>query len=388
MRRARILLYCLPVILVACQESSIISTETPALLSLSTANDDWSRVSLAPLRWIPSLGNRTSVGAKGEVVGEMGNSRATLWDGKQFEDLGVYRLTPAGFGGSIELNSKGDVLIGLATESGNASLEPSAAYLWSKGSYTRLTTFDAEFAAGNDINKTGAVVGTRYADGRHRAIVWHNGTVTKLGTLSGDNGSIGVAINDRGEVLGVSYGGEVPGSKPFIWTNGAMTAIPTGGESVVVNRMLLNEDGTFAIGLGDGFLFGDASSVEKVDAPEGGMTLRNLSEGGEVVGNFGIDGNIRAFHWRNGHMTVLDNPAGCANALAFAAVDESLIVGVANGCESGENQAVVWESGQPRILETGVAWGVSENGIVVVRAADGTLALWSSTKHLRAPWVD
>ena len=88
----------------------------------------------------------------------------------------------------------------------------------------------------NGINGAGDVVGTcgptsGFTDGR--AIVWHNGVPTSLGTLAGGTYSSGVAINSFGVVTGTS---NVTGSfqpQTFVTTaNGLLNADPLGGANV------------------------------------------------------------------------------------------------------------------------------------------------------------
>lgn len=86
-----------------------------------------------------------------------------------------------------------------------------------------------------DINHQGDVVGFSNPPGEaplgtfiSHAFLWMNGAATAqdLGTLPGDVLSEAFAINSRGQVVGVSFGG-VNGSHAFIYENGVMTDLNT-----------------------------------------------------------------------------------------------------------------------------------------------------------------
>lgn len=78
----------------------------------------------------------------------------------------------------------------------------------------------------NDVNDIGVIVGSSSnpdSVDRH-AVYWENGTVHDLGMLPGDQYSKAYAVNNKGEIVGVSGGAS--GTQTFLWSAlGGMTSI-------------------------------------------------------------------------------------------------------------------------------------------------------------------
>jgi probable HAF family extracellular repeat protein len=70
-------------------------------------------------------------------------------------------------------------------------------------------------------------------------VLWEDGTIVDLGTVENDTNSGALDINNRGQVVGWSTGGEF-GDRAFVYENGAMTAL--GGYSSQANG--INDSGT------------------------------------------------------------------------------------------------------------------------------------------------
>jgi probable HAF family extracellular repeat protein len=119
------------------------------------------------------------------------------------------------------------------------------AFLWQNGRMRALGSWTVR-----DMNERGQIAGFRVrSDGRYRAVMWQNGRVHDLGVLPGDKFSEAIAINDRGQVIGVSYDSrfhndlEVDGSRPFVWERGRMRALPGLGRSDQGTAISINNRG-------------------------------------------------------------------------------------------------------------------------------------------------
>lgn len=149
-----------------------------------------------------------------QVVGQRGNHAFVYHDGA-FTDLGT-------LGGSSSwasaINQAGQV-------TGMSDVRPDVplthAFRVSDSAMTDLTPSAYVNAGyGNDINSAGVVVGSVWVD-YWRAFVSADGVTVELGTLPGDDSSNGFGINDAGQVVGMSFGGEA-GTRGFLAAEGKM----------------------------------------------------------------------------------------------------------------------------------------------------------------------
>jgi uncharacterized membrane protein len=200
-------------------------------------------------------------------------ANAFLCKGGKITNLGVYPTV----NDPVDDNTEGkavnnsDVVAGNISDGGVG--DPSAgafdAFSWKNGVMTDIAqgTTDGGFVAYADgINKQGEVVGSYDATefipahtglfGYPHGYVYLNGVRTDLGTLAGENAnySYGYAINDAGQVVGVSTngpasafagGGSVPNGTlwyAFLWTNGTMKAIG-GAQSANFRPAAINDNG-------------------------------------------------------------------------------------------------------------------------------------------------
>ena len=102
--------------------------------------------------------------------------------------------------------------------------------LWQGGAARELAPLPGDTDSGTSaINNSGEVVGVSAPDctSPSHAVLWRDGNPTNLGTLGGATGNIAFAINDRGQVVGQS---DLPGDlthQAFLWQNGRMTGLGT-----------------------------------------------------------------------------------------------------------------------------------------------------------------
>lgn len=159
------------------------------------------QVRALPLLEGDSSGAATAINGQGQVVGISGScdqavgrftaKHAVLWDHGQAIALGD--LGGAAWNTPMAINQHGDV-VGFANLPGGAT----------PGSF------------------------------RPHAFLWtRSGGMQDLGTLPGDTRSQALGINDRGQVVGISYGGAA-GARAFLWEKGVMqdlnALVPAGSD--------------------------------------------------------------------------------------------------------------------------------------------------------------
>ena len=120
------------------------------------------------------------------------------------------------------------------------SLQPLHALLWQNGNATDLGNFGGTgHGSGNlalNLNNRGQVVGSSDLPGDtvSHAFLWTEETgMQDLGTLSGDASSSAIAINDSGEIVGVSISPQFS-LRAFVFRNGVMTDLNTIADSPLI----------------------------------------------------------------------------------------------------------------------------------------------------------
>jgi probable HAF family extracellular repeat protein len=304
----------------------------------------WKNGVLADLGALPGNGNSSGSGAinaRGWIAGQSNNgeidptsglpeTRATLWTLNGIVDLGT-------FGGNwslaTTLNNVGQV-VGFACNTIPDPFAPAffpfcatqvRAFLWQDGSLQDLGTLGGPDAVGLYVNQRGLVAGVSYTDATPNEttgiptvhpFLWHNGKMTDLGSLGGTftgafgpDGSEGsLVVNDRGQVIGISTLAEDQTYHPFLWENGSMRDLGTLG--------------------------GDNG------------TALWLTDTGEVVGQADLPGSEHhhAFLWRSGTMTDLGTLG--INSTAIMMNSAGQIVGKSQ-TPDGLLHAFLWEKRGP-----------------------------------------
>ena len=272
-------------------------------------------------------------------------NRAVLWREGKIIDLGT--LPEGGYESEAEsVNSRGQV-VGVAT---NTVPDAYSLFQWSP----QFNFFDP----------------LPYAY-QERAFLWQDGVMTDLGTLGTGTDAWGMAINERGEVIGISYtsstpnqvvtpcvypgtGALIPTQDPFLWENGKMTDLGTLGGTCGFPSWINNHG--HVVGTSDlagdqvqhAFLWTRAKGMQDLGTLGGSDSSASLiNDFGEVVGISSLAGDNQgdAFLW-DGKMHDLGAINGCAAAFAINANRQVVGNWGNNGCSQG---AFLWEDGGPMV---------------------------------------
>jgi probable HAF family extracellular repeat protein len=193
--------------------------------------------------------------------------------------------------------------------------EASGAALWDGDEMAVLPKLGGDTAQAFGINDDGIVVGASNTSpgGPVRACRWENGEVTELPSAS--DGSIGNAINSKGQIAGSS------GSHATLWDGGKITDLGVLGGTTSLGRAI-NDAGQ---------IVGHSTTTEN--------------------GTFGSDGT-HAFLWADGQMTDLGSLPGSDLSFAWDINADSIIAGSAGDPDAANNPnpvkllAVIWVDGE------------------------------------------
>ena len=213
-------------------------------------------------------------------------------------------------------------------------------FRWANGVMTPLPPFPGGLNSyATAVNNRGQIVGwaengvadptcnTAVQTLQFRAVIWEpDGTMKELPPLPGDSTSAATAINDLGEVVGISGAcgiavGGVSAAHSVLWQNGVpMNIGDLGGHSwntpaainnlgtVVGFSLPAGQDGTLNF---EAFLWTQAGGIlrlGKLLASDIRSEALGVNENNQVVGLSVSAGNVpRAFIWQNGVMTDVNN---------------------------------------------------------------------------------
>ncbi len=353
---------------------------------------------------LPSLGGTisrgNSINNQGWIAGYSnlaGNTtrHATLWSNGGTVDL----LTLGGPNSSVAWPVKNNVgrLAGISQTvtpdplgenwSCSAFFPPATAtgfvclgFVWESGVMTALPTLGGNNGFATGSNKYGQTVG--WAENtvhdstcvapqvlQFRAVVWGPGTnqIQELPLISGDSSSAATAINDIGQVVGISGKcdqavGRFTAIHAVMWENGGVTDIGNLGHESWNTPMAINQQGDI-VGLAPvddsdpdnpqlhAFLLPKGGSIQDLKTLSGDLysEAHGINERRQVVGvscaNADGSGVCRAFLWQDGKMTDLNTlvAPGYGNLLTTAQDinDSGVITGRALNPNTGERPAFV-----------------------------------------------
>jgi probable HAF family extracellular repeat protein len=260
-------------------------------------------------------------------------------DGFQWQDgvttnLGVL---PGGIGSQVNWISGDGLMAGIADNGQPDPLNPALlqlhGVLWDHGQMIDLGTLPggADDMWANAVNNRGELAGQGYNtipdpysfNGygyQSRAVYWNKGVIQDLGTLGTGTDAVALLINERGEVLGVSY----VDSNPSAFCSGVQIGF------------------NFTTG---SFIWDKENGMQDIGTLGGTCTVAyDLNNRGQVVGQSSQVGdpvNV-AFVWDRAtgikQLPTAANLYGAASAIN----DEGKIVGLGDGPD-GQPSAILWQ---------------------------------------------
>lgn len=270
------------------------------------------------------------------------------------------------------INDAGQV-VGYSYLTGNGSYH---ATLWNSAVATDLGTLGGSSSIAYDINNSGQVVGTSYTagDAARYAVLWNGATRISLGSLGGVGGA--TAINDAGQIVGYSNGGNTA----TLW-NGITATVALGtlggtvgsasginnsgqiaGQSTLTGPTQLRAtlwNGTTPTNLGFGSLSGAAGHGN------------GINEAGQVVGAVEIVTGTVTSHavlWNSGIVTDLGTLGG-KHSSALAINNLGAIVGFSDVNGDPRRHATLWVGTTPTDLNSLLDAATVDAGWILLDAA-------------------
>jgi probable HAF family extracellular repeat protein len=269
----------------------------------------------------------------------------------------------------------------IAGQSENGAIDPitgwpeSQAVLWKNGRVVNLGTLGGNESFSIAVNNRGQVVGlaenaTSDSFGlgfgqQARAFLWERGLMRDLGTLGGPD-AFAIDINDRGQILGVSFINSIPDPTTgvptldgFLWENGKMIDIPDPLGGTQISPYYLSERGQV---VGNANLAGD--NFEQARHPFlwekrkftdlgtfGGSTgdAYKINDAGQIVGDASFaDTTYHAALWQNGSISDLGTIGTDLCSVAQDINSRGQAVGWSGVCDySAIPRAFLWDKTGP-----------------------------------------
>ncbi len=214
-----------------------------------------------------------------------------LWQNGAMQDAGTPTGQAAAYSSLFAINDHG---LAVGASAGFV-------YTWQDGTWTALG-FTGEPA---DINKSGTIVGSRFAGPGRQGWLYRDGVLEQLPSL-GPGGTEANAINDRGVVAGTTW---LPTgqSRAFRWENGAMQELGTLGGAWSIGNDINNHGeiiGRSSTGSADvAFIYDRGGMRPLIDATTNAYPVA-INDRGAVVGT--LDFNRASFLFQDGVLTVLE----------------------------------------------------------------------------------
>lgn len=238
------------------------------------------------------------------------------------------------------------------------------------------------------LNDAGRIVGLSMTAQGPRGFVWDKGALTKLGTLGSGEGSMAVAVNDRGAVVGLSptMGSATTGfPHAFLWEKGMLTDLGTLPNAVYSYSVAagINSRGDIvgssytAHGDEHAVLWKNGVAIDLDPSTGYSSSASSINELGQVVGSIGPAPS--AFLWQDSVITTLGVLPGANYSNASEINNRGQVVGTSGGFHPDWGywqHAVIWDRGVATDL--GVLSGDTLSGATGINAA-GDVVGWSYT---------
>jgi len=327
--------------------SLVISVLVPAALRAQTYQ-------VQTLNGLGGGAGANSINNRGQILGFANNSsntvsHAALWkDGSTPIDLGAFGGPNTNSTVAFPVKSNSGLIVGISDTNQDNPLGEAFScwpffapgvptgkickgFRWEKGELTPLPPFSGGYNSyATAANNRGQIVGWA-ENGVHdstcnaafqilqfRAVVWEpNGTMRELPPLPGDSTSAATAINEKGQVVGISGAcgvavGDVSAAHAVIWENGVPTRIEDFGGHAWNTPTAINNAGVVV-----------------------GFSLPADKDGTRFY---------RAFVWTKATGTrMLNQIAGDVRSAAFGINDDGQIVGLSR-TPGALLRAVLWEN--------------------------------------------